>query len=476
MSHNDIEQLAQQVEALRSEIAELDALTNPTDEQTARFDAALTEFDAARAAYDAAVEREAKRAALIAAAKDETNVERAFNAPNITVKRNPFEGIDANRAAMLDKNEVASRAITGIEMAQGALPDAQQLATQMIEGTRSDVNVTTPGAIARHALLTGSPAYRSAWEKILQFPETFHSMLTVEEADAFRTAMSTTGSAGGYAIPFLLDPTVILSNAGSANPFRQISRIETGVSNKWNGLTSAGATAEWKTEGAAAADGSPSFAQPSITAYLADAFILGSFEVFEDTNLANSIPALIQDAKDRLEDAAFATGTGSGQPFGVVTSTTAVTASRVSPTTAGTFTTASRADVDKLLESVPPRFRSRSSWVANYSTYGIVRRMDIYGGGSFWANLGGGQPQQLLGQPIYEAYSMTSTVTTGSNILLCGDFSQYLIFDRVGTTLEYVPNIFDTTSGRPTGQRGWLAHWRVGADVLVPNAFRVLKL
>jgi len=71
---------------------------------------------------------------------------------------------------------------------------------------------------------------------------------------------------------------------------------------------------------------------------------------------------------------------------------------------------------------------------------------------------------------------MTSTVTTGSNILLAGDFSQYLIFDRIGTTMEYVPNIFDTTSGRPTGQRGWLAHWRVGADVLVPNAFRVLKL
>ena len=475
MSH-DIDALAQQVEALRAEITELDAVTEPTPEQSARFDAALDEFAAARSAHETAVERAAKRAALVEAAKDESNVERAFNAPHITIKRDPFDGIDANRAAMLDKNEVVARALTGIEQAQGALPEAQELATRMVEGTRTDVNVTTPAAIARHALLTGSPAYRSAWEKILQYPETFHSMLTPAEADAFRTAMSTSGSAGGYAIPFLLDPTVILSNVGSANPFRQIARIETGVSNKWNGLTSAGATAEWKTEGSAAADGSPAFAQPSITAYLADAFILGSFEVFEDTNLANSIPALIQDAKDRLEDAAFATGSGSGQPFGVVTSTTAVTASRVSPTTGGTFTTASRADVDKLLEAIPPRFRSRSSWVANYSTYGTVRRMDIYGGGSFWANLGGGQPQQLLGQNVYEAYSMTSTVTTGSSILLAGDFSQYLIFDRIGTTLEYVPNIFDTTSGRPTGQRGWLAHWRVGADVLVPNAFRVLKL
>ena len=68
-----------------------------------------------------------------------------------------------------------------------------------------------------------------------------------------------------------------------------------------------------------------------------------------------------------------------------------------------------------------------------------------------------------------------STATTGSNILLCGDFSQYLIYDRLGTSIEYIQNVVDG-SGLPTGQRGWVAHWRTGADVLVADAFRVLKL
>jgi len=36
--------------------------------------------------------------------------------------------------------------------------------------------------------------------------------------------------------------------------------------------------------------------------------------------------------------------------------------------------------------------------------------------------------------------------------------------------------VVDTTTGRPTGQRGWFATWRTGGDVLDVNAFRLLKL
>ena len=48
--------------------------------------------------------------------------------------------------------------------------------------------------------------------------------------------------------------------------------------------------------------------------------------------------------------------------------------------------------------------------------------------------------------------------------------------DRVGVSLEYVPHVMDTSTGRPTGQRGFQAWWRTGADVANVNAFRVLKL
>ena len=88
-----------------------------------------------------------------------------------------------------------------------------------------------------------------------------------------------------------------------------------------------------------------------------------------------------------------------------------------------------------------------------------------------------GEPPKLLGKPLYEASDMVTAVTTGSNILLAGNFAEcYYIYDRAGTTLEYVPNVMDTSTGRPTGQRGFAAWWRTGADAVDPNGFRVLKL
>lgn len=59
--------------------------------------------------------------------------------------------------------------------------------------------------------------------------------------------------------------------------------------------------------------------------------------------------------------------------------------------------------------------------------------------------------------------------------LVIGDFQHYLIYDRVPSQLELIPHLFGTANGRPTGQRGFLYWYRVGANVLVGNAFRALS-
>lgn len=452
---------------IKTETTEIEAIEAPTDEDATRAEGLLTEWDELEAERVQVAEKVERLDRIAAAATDPVNVEPAFHAPNVNVRTDPFENLELVERGAVSLADMSSRALAAIE-ATPRIGDAErEHAARLVE--------TVPMA-ARHALLTGSPEYQRAFEKVLQYPEAFQGMFTNEEAAAFRTAMSTTVGNGGYAIPFLLDPSVVLSSSGSTNPFRQVSKIVRGTSNKWQGITSAGVTAYWKGEASAFTDGSPTLAQPSITAYLGSAYVLGSYEVFEDTNLASELPRLIQDAKDQLEADAFAVGSGSAAPFGVVTSTTAVTASRVAPTTGGTFTSASIADVYKVVNALAPRFRSKSTWLANFATYTTIRSMSAAAqGSSFWANLGAAQPEQLLGLPIVEASAVVSAATTGSNILLCGDFSNYVIFDRIGTTIEYIQNVVDG-SGVPTGQRGWVAHWRTGADVMTANAFRVLKL
>ena len=483
------EMLARQA-SIRARLLEIEGIAEPAEDADAatraEFDALpsevdelLTEFDTIEAQAAPLRARQERLDAIRSAAHLEGNREPAFGAPQVMRRAgDPFADLDQVRAGRLDGEVLRSRALAGLERgeARGVSDEARQAAVRLVEGHSNP-------ELFRMAILTGAPAYRAAFEKILQHPMDFATRFSPEEMAAYqaagdlhRTALSDTSANGGYAIPFLLDPSIILTNAGAINPLRNLATIKNGVSSKWNGVTSAGVTAEWKSEGAQAADASPTIAQPSITAYLADAYIFGSYEVFQDTNLAAEFPMLIADAKNRLEADAMVVGSGSGAPFGVATSVTAVTTSRISPTTGGTFTASSSADVYKVEASVPARWRPKASWVANWATYSIIRQMSPAAAGSaFWVAMGGGLPPELLGHSNYEATSMVSTVTTGSNILLCGDFSQYYIYDRIGMSVEYVPQVFGA-NGRPTGQRGWMAWWRVGGDVVAPDAFRVLKL
>ena len=68
---------------------------------------------------------------------------------------------------------------------------------------------------------------------------------------------------------------------------------------------------------------------------------------------------------------------------------------------------------------------------------------------------------------------MDNTIAANKNLLVYGDFSQYVITQRVGSSLELIPHLFGANR-RPTGQRGaWL--WaRYGADSINDAAFSML--
>jgi HK97 family phage major capsid protein len=97
--------------------------------------------------------------------------------------------------------------------------------------------------------------------------------------------------------------------------------------------------------------------------------------------------------------------------------------------------------------------------------------------------LGDNRPANLLGRTIGEAEDMDGTITAGSEnyMAVFGDFNNFVIADRIGMTVEFIPHLFQQTTagtgiGRPTGQRGWFAYYRVGSDVVNPGAFRMLDV
>jgi HK97 family phage major capsid protein len=391
--------------------------------------------------------------------------------PDMTTRsfRDPFDNIDAVRAKLVPRSEVAARAKQAIEDSvrhYDMIPDQAEAATEKID---------LDPRVASHVLLTGTEEYLDAYRAYLRDPS----------SNSSRAALSLTAANGGYLLPYVLDPTIILTNAGSANPYRRIGNVKTTTSNAWQGVSSAGVNAALLAEAQAATDSTPTVGQIQIFPEKAAAWVYGSYEALEDEDFGTQLPRLLADAKDRLEEGQFTTGAGHGssQALGLLTAI-AGTGQRVgSVNGTGTGAFPQNTDVYNLIGSLPPRFRgsANAAWLANIAYINKIRGIDTAGGSSFWANFGQSQPEQLLGKSIFEESSLTSATATGtgtgSAALVFGDFDQFLIIDRVGVSMIYEPmvkSIGTGTPGFPTGQSGWFMFWRFSSGVSTSNAFRYL--
>lgn len=365
-------------------------------------------------------------------------------------------------------DELKSRALSAIERMSGANDEVRRGATRIIEDFDDE-----KGSISSLCLATSSPEYLRAWTKLARGRG---NLITAEEQRAIERAMSLTDSQGGFLVPFQLDPTVIITSAGSLNEIRQVARSVVATGDVWNGVSAGEVTWRWAAEASEAGDNAPTFAQPTVTVHKADGFVPISLEALADeANVTSEVGRLLAQGKDTLEAAAFATGTGSGQPFGIVTALAATAGSLVSTATADTIVVD---DVTGLDSALPARYRRMAAWLANRSIYNEIRGLDTAGGAGLWVQLRDDLPPQLIGKRTYESEDMDGTpFTTGAdndNVLIFGDFTNYVIADRIGMTVELIPHLFGTNR-RPTGQRGWYAYYRVGADSVNDDAFRMLQ-
>jgi len=334
---------------------------------------------------------------------------------------------------------------------------------------------TADGVFSRYLLAVGSPTYKRAFVKWLSTRDS--SMMDRAEQQAWTAgqmayrAMSLTGASGGFAVPFELDTTILNTNNGVINPIRQLARVVQVTVDEWRGITSTGVTASYVAEATESTDNSPTLTQPVVSTERAHAFVPFSIEIGMDWgSIQDDLTVLFRDARDVLEAGKFVTGTGTNEPFGVMTGTTTTVA-------ASTGLTITLANLYALKNALPPRYRNSGSaaFIANVAILDRFRQMDTVGSQTaVWADsLQIGTPARLLGYPVYEASEITGTITNATKIALFGDFSRYLIVDRVGLTVDFIPHLFGA-SQRPTGQRGLYCYWRNGAKVLDANAFRAL--
>lgn len=314
--------------------------------------------------------------------------------------------------------------------------------------------------------LTGGPAALMGDEALaMRKVQTFLSERAMSEGSI---------AAGQAAVPPMLDPLVVLSNAGQANSFRQLCTIKTIATQTWRGITSAGISAEWTAEASEFTDASPTLTQPTITPIKGDAYCQLSWELLDDSSLMADLASLFADARDRLEATAFCTGSGSTSPTGITTALDLTTASRLSCTTASVVGVV---DLYKMDGALPPRWRRNANWMANKSVLNEVRQAvnTTVANYSPWVDFAGDMPSKAIGYGVYEASGLSTSTASNADCLILGDWrgGMYIV-DRTPTVIASTPWIVGTNR-RPIGATGVAMHFRVGSDVVVPSAFIMLR-
>lgn len=421
----------------------------------------LTELDADIAKTEervAELEEDAKRSAKVA------------DAPQVVRKVDPVNILEDRGATPMQLRDAALKQVE--ERAEFHDIDANLVGTA---GKLIRKHAESDPEWARGVLARATPAYESAFEKLIRANGGF-VVLTPDEQ---RAIVVGTNTSGGFLVPTVIDPTLIYTNAGSDNIIRQISRTVTltGDSNAVNVISSAGVTASWDPELTEVSDDSPEVARPNIPIHKAAAFVVASIEATQDMGgfFGSELRGLFEDAKDRLEGTAFAMGSGTNQPTGIFTALDANTNVELTTTTAATV---GEVDLHAVYRSLGSRWRRRSTWLANPLFTLAIKRLGTSVSSAYSGDLREAPTGTVLGRPFEEAEDAPSAQTTTQldNVLILGDFSNYVIADKPASmAVEYIPHVFGATNGRPIGARGWYAYWRTGADSVNDLAFRLLQ-
>ena len=466
---------SENVEAAEARIAQIHEEMGVIDDEAAGDE---LDEDAQRSWDDLEAElkfREGEHRALVRAERLRESRER-WSATRFSPKADPF----ADDPRTMGERAVYDRSMAVVDSSEGGrhLEPEQKARVQKL--LRTNTGDTNGQLIGQMLLATENPHYRSAFQKIAASTApvfTPEESRAIERVALIKRAMSVgSDSGGGFAVPVLIDPTIILTAQGSENDILRLARVETITNDTWKGLSTAGVSWQFQAEASASTDNSPTMAQPSVPTYRADGFIPFSIEIGMDwPGFAEQMSMLLASGYDELLAEKLTTGSGSDEPTGLVTALDAVT----NPANIELASTAvlQASDIYGLWDALPQRFRRRMStaWLSSTNIQNTIRQLGTTDP-NFTINLTEEAIPRMFGReyPMNDYMSDFVAGTGTQPLLVVGDFMNYLVAQRAGMQVEFLPMLFDVTNNRPTGQRGWFAWARIGADVINDSGFRLL--
>jgi len=278
----------------------------------------------------------------------------------------------------------------------------------------------------------------------------------------------------------------IVSRIFELSPIRQFAFIETIGTDALEGENETDdASAGWVSETGARSDSNnPTIGKYRIVAHEMYAQPKSSQKLLEDSN--RDVPGWLQartsDKFARVEAAAFATGTGAGQPRGFASYSTNTTSDtsrawgvfeHVASGTSGTLGTDPNG-LQKLLQLVHklnPNYIPGARFFMNRNTLATVRSLtDASSAGKFVfvPSFTAGMPDTLMGYPVSVIVDMADLAANSLSIAFGDMRAAYTIVDRVGMSL-----LIDPYTDKPNVR--FYMRRRVGGDVVNFDALKFIK-
>ncbi len=160
-------------------------------------------------------------------------------------------------------------------------------------------------------------------------------------------------------------------------------------------------------------------------------------------NVEDVVRARLAYKQGIAQENAFLTGSGAGQPLGVFTASDdgIGTARDVS---AGN--TATEVRFDGLLGakfSIKPQYWANLRWMFHRDVMLQIAKLKDGEGQYIWReSVRAGEPDRLLGLPVYMSENAPSTMTTGMYVGIIGDFRNYWIADCLNQEIQRLDELF----------------------------------
>lgn len=279
---------------------------------------------------------------------------------------------------------------------------------------------------------------------------------------------------GGYLVTDEMSDTIVkLINESS--PMRSLARVETISTDALDVIEDTGeSAASWTGETDAVTDTTtPQIGKNVISTHEMYAQPKATQKLLDDAaiDVESWIAEKVADKFARMEATSFISGSGTGQPKGILSYTAGTSWGQIEQVNSGVSGSVTADSLINLYYSLKDEHARNATFLMNRSTVQSVRLLkesttDQY----IWQpGLAAGTPDTLLGVPVAQAADMPAAAADSLSVAV-GDFqSAYLIVDRIGLRV-----LRDPFTDKPFVK--FYTTRRVGGEVVNTDAIKLLKL